>query len=133
MHLISLWPSRRRLGEDGFPSDISLHSILQSAGPASARACHAPDERLLPDCVGCRPFWFVSIKDGDDILARVKMPFRGTIPVLESPLGRVTKTENPLEWKITFPGEDEGESIICLRQGMGGETGEDFLAGLDDD
>ena len=51
MHLISPWPSRRRLGEDGFPSDIFLHSILQSAGPASARACHAPDEieRLLPD------------------------------------------------------------------------------------
>ena len=49
VHLISPWPSRRRLGEDGFPSDIFLHSILQSAGPASARACHAPDERLLPD------------------------------------------------------------------------------------
>ena len=49
VHLISLLPSRRRLGEDGFPSDIFLHSILQSAGPASARACHAPDERLVPD------------------------------------------------------------------------------------
>ena len=47
VHLISLLPSRRRLGEDGFPSDIFLHSILQSAGPASARACHAPDERLV--------------------------------------------------------------------------------------
>ena len=47
VHLISLWA--RRLGEDGYPSDIFLHSILQSAGPASARACHAPDERLVPD------------------------------------------------------------------------------------
>ena len=45
VHLISL--RARRLCEDGYPSDIFLHSILQSAGPASARACHAPDERLV--------------------------------------------------------------------------------------